>query len=70
MPWKISKADDKNGILLCRKNAQFLIRKAKDAFKKTCYHGAYLLALAALEEVGKAVMIMNHYERFSYRYTN
>lgn len=62
MPWKIPKDDYGEGIRLCRKNAKFLIRNADKAFKQGVFHGAYLLAIAALEEVGKAVVIMNHWE--------
>ncbi len=68
MPRTIPHADYNEGIRLCRKNAKSLTIKARNAFEKGCFHAAYLLAIAALEEVGKATVIIKYWnnENISY----
>lgn len=50
------------GIRLCRRNAKRLLRLADAAYAKKCYHAAFLLGFASLEETGKAVIILNHFK--------
>jgi AbiV family abortive infection protein len=62
MPWKIPKEDYYQGIRLCRRNARTLYNKSVEAFHKDCFHAAYMLGFSAMEEIGKAIVILNHWE--------
>lgn len=62
MPWKILKKDYYQGVRLCRRNARNLYNKSLEAFKQNFFHSAYLLGFSALEEIGKALVILNHWD--------
>lgn len=50
------------GVRFCRRNARALYNKALEAFRKECFHASYLLGFAAMEEIGKAIVILNHWD--------
>ena len=65
------------GIRLCRRNAKSLLALANDAFEKECYHSAFLLGFASLEESGKAIIILDYineenitFEQYRYELKN
>lgn len=39
-----------------------MLNLSDDAFLKECYHAAYLLGFASMEEIGKAAILLNHWE--------
>ena len=61
MPRKIPKEDYIEGVRLSRRNARRLLRYADEAMKKECYHAAFLLGFSSFEEIGKAIVILNHW---------
>ena len=49
------------GIRLCRRNSKRLLLLADEVLGNNCFHAAFLLGFASLEETGKALVILNHY---------
>ena len=58
----IPKSNLYQGVRFCRRNARALYNKALEAFRKECFHASYLLGFAAMEEIGKALVILNHWD--------
>ena len=64
----IPKEQYHRGIILCWRNARRLLKLSDDAFQKDCYHAAYLLGFASWEEIGKAAVLLNHWNEESIEY--
>lgn len=68
MPWKIPKEHYHRGLVLCWRNARRLLKLSDEAFGKECFHAAYLLGFASWEEIGKAAVLLNHWDDDSIKY--
>ena len=68
MPWKIPKEHYHRGLVLCWRNARRLLKLSNEAFEKDCFHAAYLLGFASWEEIGKAAVLLNHWDDVSIKY--
>ena len=68
MPRKIPKEHYHRGLVLCWRNARRLLKLSDEAFEKECYHAAYLLGFASWEEIGKAAVLLNHWDDVSIEY--
>ena len=62
MEYQIPNHDFILGLSHCIKNAKQLLTLAYETFKNDCFQAAYLLGFASLEEIGKAIVILNHIE--------
>ena len=62
MPWKIPKEHYHRGLVLCWRNARRLLKLSNEAFEKECFHAAYLLGFSSWEEIGKAAVLLNHWD--------
>jgi len=58
----IPKAQYHRGIVLCWRNSSRLLKLCDEAYQKGCYLASYLLGFASWEEVGKASVILNHWD--------
>lgn len=68
MSRKIPKEHYHRGIVLCWRNSRRLLKLCDEAFSKECYLASYLLGFAAWEEVGKATVILNHWNEEHIKY--
>ena len=62
MSYEIPKSDYLRGLRLCIRNSRKLLKLADDAFRRECYQAAYLLGFASFEEIGKGMVILNHWD--------
>jgi len=60
--WKIPKKSYLEGLRLSQKNAERLFSKANELFNKKQILAAFLIGLAAYEEVGKALLILKYWD--------